>query len=394
MRLAIGLMSGTSGDGISGALCSFTNRRFEIIGYRTSAYPPAIAQALQRGPSLPAAEVSRLNMVLGRLFAACALKLLQQARLPASAVAAIGSHGHTLYHGPADKPRNTLQIGEPSVIAERTGIPVVADFRMRDLAAGGEGAPLMPFFDQYFFGGNVRALQNIGGIANVTVTGPSGVLAAFDNGPGNCLIDWATRRVTGNRLPYDRDGAIAARGFIDMKAIRNMASHPYFQKRPPKSTGRELFNPAFLPRELAQDRSENLVATLTYFTAHTLRESFARFVPVRPEEIIVSGGGARNGTLMHHLRLLFYPTPVQSIEDRGIPAQAKEPIAFAFFALQAIENKINHCPEATGASSPRILGKILPAHSPGMAASRKVPGERISKQRPVPFLTASGRASD
>lgn len=363
-KLALGLMSGTSGDGVSIAAATFRNRSFKLHRYETFAYPLSLSKKIIEGPYLRAGEISKLNIVLGEFFAKTILKFLKKSRLSRDQISVIGSHGQTIYHGPSDEPMNTLQIGEPSMIAERTGIPVVADFRMRDIAAGGEGAPLIPFFDEYFFGvARVRALQNIGGIANVTVVGPSKTPLAFDTGPGNCLIDWAVQKITRGRLRFDRSGKIAHRSAIDMKAVSEMADHPYFKKKPPKSTGRELFNENFIPKRLRKENSENLVATLTYFTAHSIRESYRKFIPDPLSEIIISGGGALNHTLMSHLRTLFHPVPVRSIEDWGIPVQAKEPVAFAFFALRAIEGKINHHPDGTGAKHSTILGKIIPVHA-------------------------------
>lgn len=359
-KLALGIMSGTSGDGISLALAAFKERHIDILRYETYPYPKAFSKKILRLNSLK--EISKFNFELGHLFAKAVTDFLRKARVPASRVAVIGSHGHTVYHGPRDTPRHTLQLGEPSVIAEATGIPVVADFRCRDIAAGGQGAPLIPFFDYYFFGnGPVRALQNIGGMANVTLAGKNTRPLAFDNGPGNALIDWAVQRHTRGKQSFDKDGHLAGQGVIDLKAVRALASHPYFSQKPPKSTGRELFNESFLPDSVKRMNSLHLIATLTYFTAYSIHESYRRFLPVQPAEIIVSGGGALNQTLMGHLSGLFHPTSVRSIQDFGFHPQEKEPVAFAFFALRAMEGKINHLPQTTGARQPRVLGKIIPA---------------------------------
>ncbi len=252
------------------------------------------------------------------------------------------------------------------------------------MAAGGEGAPLIPFFDHYFFGnGSVTALQNIGGIANVTVVGKNIRPIAFDNGPGNCLIDWAVQKVTKGKILFDRNGAMARRGKINGKVVEQMASHPYFRKRPPKSTGRELFNEKFIPKILWKDNPKNAIATLTYFTAYSIYDSYQKFIlPKVPGagsrvpgnfKIIASGGGVLNKTLMAHLKNFFsgkgdryevrcvpvpFSTIVHSIEEFGIPAQAKEPLAFAFFALRALEGKTNHLPAVTGARKECVLGKI------------------------------------
>ena len=362
--VAMGLMSGTSCDGISAALAQFHGRTIHVIAQRTNPYSRTLTHLLRRGPCLRAAELSALNMALGERFAQAALRLLRAARVPARRVTVIGSHGHTIYHGPDDPIRSTLQLGEPAVIAQRTGLPVVADFRMRDLAAGGEGAPLVPYFDAAFFGGGpVRALQNLGGIANVTVVGRTIRPLAFDTGPGNCLIDLAAQRASRGRLRYDRHGHLALRGRIDHHAIAQLWRHPYFRRAPPKSTGRELFNEEWLRQVFGRRLTtapRDVLATVTYFTAYSIAQSYRRFVPHRLREIVVSGGGVRNGTLMTHLARLLAPVPVRTIERYGIPAQAKEPVAFAFLALRAIQGRANHLPQTTGARSACILGSITP----------------------------------
>jgi len=379
MLLAIGLMSGTSGDGISAALAAFHGRHVRVLAERTTPYPEPVARLLRHGPSLSARELSSLNVLLGELFANATLSLLRVARIPPRDVDVIGSHGHTIYHGPADAIPSTLQIGEPSVIAERTGIPVVADFRPRDLAAGGVGAPLVPYFDQAFFGhGLPRALQNIGGIANVSLVGRHVKPIAFDTGPGNCLMDLTVQRMTRGRLRYDAGGRLACHGRIDQRLAARLWRHPYFRKTPPKSTGRELFNEQWL-RELFGSRwttaPRDALATLTYFTAYSIAESYRRFLPVRPREVIVSGGGVRNAALMRHLAQLLSPIPVRSIERYGIPAQAKEPVAFAYLALRAVQGSVNHLPKTTGAQGARVLGALnwgQPLISPASARRKLV----------------------
>ncbi len=243
---------------------------------------------------------------------------------------------------------------------------MVADFRPRDIAAGGEGAPLVPYFDQAFFGrGPARALQNIGGIANVTVVGRRLNPLAFDTGPGNCLMDLMAARISRGRLRYDPSGRLARRGRIDQAAAARCLRHPYFRRRPPKSTGRELFNGAWL-REMFGRRVAaqpvDVLATVTYVTARSIADSYHRFIPHRLREVIVSGGGLYNHTLMAHLRTSLAPIPVRSIEAYGIPAQAKEPVAFAYLALRALRGRINHLPGTTGARHARVLGSLTWAH--------------------------------
>ncbi|MBI4342761.1 MAG: anhydro-N-acetylmuramic acid kinase [Candidatus Omnitrophica bacterium] len=362
MPLALGLMSGTSCDGISAALVRFHGRSFRVLAERTSPYPPSLRRLLRHGPALPARALSRLHVELGERLARAAKRLLASSRFSPEHVAVIGSHGHTIYHGPRDATPSTLQIGSADVIAQRTGIAVVSDFRARDLAAGGEGAPLVPYFDKAFFGhGPARALQNIGGIANVTAVGRGVPTIAFDTGPGICLIDLVAQQMSRGKLRYDRGGRLAARGRIDPRAVRRLWAHPYFHRPPPKSTGRDLFNERLLRHVFGARLSRaplDVLATVTFFTAYSVAESYRRFLPTRIREVIVSGGGVRNATLMRHLAEQLAPTPVHSIERYGLGAQAKEPVAFAYLALRALHGQINHLPETTGAREACVLGTL------------------------------------
>jgi anhydro-N-acetylmuramic acid kinase len=259
-----------------------------------------------------------------------------------------------------------MQLGEPAVIAQRTGIAVVADFRMRDMATGGEGAPLVPAFDAHMFGrGPARALQNIGGIANVTFVGRGITPLAFDTGPGNCLIDAAMRRLSQGRLHFDAGGRRAAAGRADQQAVRRLWALPYFRRPPPKSTGPELFSPSLIDEILGRSwprRPDDALATLTYFTAFSIAESYRRFLPRMPREVIVSGGSAQNRTLLAWLRELLAPIPVLSSDEYGLPVQAKEPVAFAWLAWRAWQGRTNHLPSTTGAREPVVLGTVVPAH--------------------------------
>lgn len=364
MPLALGLMSGTSCDGVSAALVRFHGKRFRVLAQRTTPYPAALADTLRQGPALPARTLSTLHTELGERFAAAAKRVLASARVSPRQVAVVGSHGHTIYHGPKDPVPSTLQIGSSVIIAQRLGLPVVADFRARDLAAGGEGAPLVPYFDKAFFGdGPMRALQNIGGIANVTVVGRGLATLAFDTGPGNCLIDSLAAHATRQHLQYDAGGRLACRGRIDHGAVARLWRLPYFRRRPPKSTGRELFSEQLLRTFFGSALVRapfDVLATVTYFTAYSIAESYRRFIPYRIREVIVSGGGVRNATLMRHLADLLAPVPVRSIERFGLSAQAKEPVAFAYLALRALRGQTNHLPETTGARTACVLGTITP----------------------------------
>ena len=398
--LALGLMSGTSGDGVSAALAQFSDGEFKVLGYSAYPYKSELSSKIRNPSKLTLAEISALNFEIGEVFASAALRLLRKLRISPQRVAVIGSHGQTIFHAPQGQPSSTLQVGESSVIAERTGIAVVSDFRTRDIAAGGQGAPLIPFFDHRFFGdGPARSLLNIGGIANTTVVGRSVQNPiAFDTGPGNCLMDWAAFHVSRGAKLFDSNGSLAAKGTIDLNAVSQMAEHPYFLKNPPKSTGREIFNGNFIPKKLLKAKPETLLATLTYFTAFAIFEAHERliFPAISVQELIVSGGGVFNRTLMDHLRALFSPVKVRSISEFGrspitswdatlptevisftargsvgesgrphrnsvgLHPQAKEPLAFAFFAWQALAGKSNHLPQGTGARGERILGKITP----------------------------------
>jgi anhydro-N-acetylmuramic acid kinase len=257
----------------------------------------------------------------------------------------------------------TLQIGEAAVIAERTGVPVVSDFRVRDVAAGGEGAPLVPLVDHLLFrkAGARRALQNIGGIANVTLVGNTrDALIAFDNAPGNMALDAVARAASGGAEPFDRDGARAARGQIDAALLAELHQHPYLKQPVPKTTGRELFGKDFYYPLLGRygGRLDDLLATLTRFTAEAIARSYRELLPALPDEVYVSGGGALNVTLMRHLAELLAPATVDSTAAVGMDPKAKEAIAFAMLANETLFGHPGNVPAATGAVGPRVLGKL------------------------------------
>jgi anhydro-N-acetylmuramic acid kinase len=256
-----------------------------------------------------------------------------------------------------------LQIGEAAVIAERTGRPVLSDFRVRDVAAGGEGAPLVPLVDHLLFraAGRRRALQNIGGIANVTLVGERlGDLVAFDNAPGNMPLDSVARAASGSEEPYDVDGQRAARGRVDEALLAELHGHPYLAQPPPKSTGREVFGKPFVYPLLARfnERKDDLLATLTRWVAEAIARSYREAFPAMPDEVYVSGGGALNPTLMGHLRALLAPIPVDSTAALGVDPEAKEAIAFAVLANETLFGHPGNIPAVTGAAGPRVLGKL------------------------------------
>ena len=358
--LAVGLMSGTSMDGVTAVLVRFSGRRARVLRLRTYPFAPALRARVLGAARLTTPELSRLNFELGEAFARAAAAISRGAK-----PSVVGSHGQTVWHGPAASPANTLQLGEPAVIAERVALPVVADFRPRDVAAGGQGAPLVPAFDEFLFSrGPVRALQNIGGIGNVSIVGGGRLWTAFDTGPGNGLLDLACRLATAGRLSMDEDGRLAARGTPDLRALDRMLRDPYFSRRPPKSLDKDDFGEAFLRRHLGRPtraRLPGVLATLTMLTARSIAQSYARFSPKRVEQVAVSGGGALNPTLMRELAALMAPVPVVKTDVLGLPAMAKEAACFAWLAARALEGKTNNCPQATGARGRRVLGKLVPA---------------------------------
>ena len=369
-RYLVGLMSGTSIDGIDVALIKVPEgnpQEFSLVEFSSIPYSQAERERILRlcDPStstLP--EICQMNFYLGELFAQATLEVLQKAKVAQSQVYCIGSHGQTIYHIPG---QSTLQIGEPSIIARRTGITTVADFRPADMAAGGQGAPLVPYLDQLFFDSDsiTSAVQNIGGIGNVTIVGGSTEKIpwiAFDTGPGNMIMDYMAERATEGRLTYDRDGLLASQGTVCESIVQKLLSHPYFSLEPPKSTGRELFGKEYSKHLLEEYELEPLdwVATATAFTAASIAQQYERFVCpyVNLERIIVGGGGGQNPTLLKMLKERS-GLPVHLHEDFGISTDAKEAIAFALLALRTMQRQPSNVPRATGALAPAILGKVV-----------------------------------
>ncbi len=363
-KLALGLMSGTSADGLSLALVEFSGSKPRVRAYATRAYSKKLRERILEARNLRAPEIARLDFELGRFYAKEAVRFLKGRSVSPKRLSAVGTHGQTVAHATGWRYDYTLQIGEPSYLAEALGVPVVSDFRPRDIAAGGLGAPIVPFFDEVVYGkGPARILQNIGGIANCSFVGKGVPTIGFDTGPGNCLIDLAVRRMSDGALAFDRGGRIARSGKVDGAFVQTLlARDRFFRKRPPKSLDRTSFSEAFLAQNFRRGTmaDADVVATVTSFTAATIANAVKRFlIPVAsPKEMIVSGGGALNDTLMWLLRTALYPLQVRSIAETGIPVMAKEPAAIALMALRAVERKTNHCPRATGAAGPRILGKI------------------------------------
>ncbi len=379
----IGLISGTSTDGVDAALVEITGRglssRLALIRFATYPYPHSLRTRLFRlAHGGRVEDLCRLNSLVGELFARAALRIAKKASVPINDIDLIGSHGQTICHLPVARMMggfritSTLQIGEPSIIAERTGITTVADFRQRDMAAGGEGAPLTPYLHYLLFHhpGRARLVVNIGGISNVTYLPPTAGLEkilAFDAGPGNMLIDGIVQDQTRGRMVMDRDGRIARGGQIQPALMKVLMGHRFLGRRPPKTTGREAFGLEQVRRVMGQARRlglnrPDLLATVTAFTARAIAEAYHRFIlPLgKVEEVIIGGGGTRNGTLMRYLAEAFSPIPVASFERFGMDSRALEAMAFALFAYGTVLGEPTNVPAATGARRAVILGKIVP----------------------------------
>jgi len=368
-RRIIGLLSGTSADGTDAALCELegAGETTRLVGctFVTTPFERPLRERIFRLAQADASELTDLDVVLGEAFAEAALEVCVAAGVPIGEVDLIGSHGQTAVHHPRSAGRlgATLQIGEAAVIAERTGCPVVSDFRVRDVAAGGEGAPLVPLVDHLLFRkpGVRRALQNIGGIANVTLVGDSlADLVAFDNAPGNMPLDAVARAASGGAEAFDAGGRRAARGTIDAALLAELHTHPYLAQKLPKSTGRETFGKDFVYPLLSRygDRLDDLLATLTRFVAEAIARSYKEALPSPPDEVYVSGGGALNPTLMGHLTSLLAPVPVSTSASLGVDPEAKEAIAFAVLANETLFGHPGNVPSVTGARGPRVLGKL------------------------------------
>ena len=372
-RLVIGLMSGTSVDGIDAALVRIRGGgpgvELRLEHFATYPFEPETREAifrLFRPETATVVDVCRMNFSLGEIFARAALQVMAEAGVTPEQVDLIGSHGQTVWHEPVPvaaggvTSRSTLQVGEPSVIAERTGVVTVGDFRVRDIAAGGQGAPLVPYLDYCVLRHERlnRATQNIGGIGNVTYL-PAGcdlqAIRAFDTGPGNMIIDALCARYFG--VPYDAEGRIAASGRVQPDLLAELLAHPYFTQQPPKTTGRELFGVQFAQTLVGRAEPADLVATATAFTAHSIADSYRRFLgPV--DEVVVGGGGARNPVLMRMLAEAAGPaTRVMTHEAVGISSDAKEAIAFALLANDCILGLPTNVPGATGGRL-AAMGKV------------------------------------
>jgi anhydro-N-acetylmuramic acid kinase len=378
----VGLMSGTSADGIDAVVAEIAGSgrglRARVAAHTHRAFPDALRrQILRVCLHGTVAEICELNFVLGEHFARATLAAIRKAGLRPADIAGIGSHGQTIHHLPNAATPATLQIGEAAIIAERTGITTVADFRVREMAAGGQGAPLVPYADWTLFTDRARPriVQNIGGIGNLTFLPPRAALEevlAFDTGPGNMVMDAAVAALSSGKQSYDHDGRWAAQGKVSDKLLREMMRHPFLRRRPPKTTGREEFGEMFLQPALAaarrlQLKAEDIIATLTAFTAASIADAYRRFVFPRLKateraklQIILGGGGARNRTLREMLRQQVGGGELLTHEDFGIANAAKEALAFAILAHETLLGRPSNVPSATGARRPVVLGKITP----------------------------------
>ncbi len=378
-------MSGTSSDGVDAVLVDVRRRRDQLqvkcLAFNLYPYSKSIQKRLidlASGRPLSVAVLCHLNAYIGECFADAAIELARETGVALSNIGLIGSHGQTVHHLPVPKKegkwhvRSALQIGEPSVIAERTGIPTIADFRPSDMAAGGEGAPLTPYLHFLLFGGRRKSLAivNIGGISNVTYLKAGGEMdetLAFDMGPGNMLIDGLISLLTKNRLRIDRDGRWAGKGKVHQAVLGELMRHPFIKRYPPKSTGREVFGPSFVERILKIGKRRrvsptDLIATVTAFTVSAIADNIRRFILKKGplHEVIVGGGGTYNPVIMDGLKETLSPIPVKTFDEVGHESRAIEAMTFAVLAYQTWHRQPANIPSVTGASHPVLLGKIIP----------------------------------
>src|SRR3989337_1720397 len=376
-RLVVGLMSGTSMDGVDAALVRINGNelktKIELIKFICFPYESSLLQTLENVISNGSTrQISELNFLVGEAFAKAALAVIKEARLSTSDIDLIGSHGQTIYHNPPSSKKGipaTTQIGELDVIAERTGITTIGDFRTRDVAAGGEGAPLVPYVDYLLFhkSGKVSIVQNVGGIANATVvTERIEDVIAFDTGPGNMLMDNIVSLTTNGEKRFDQDGRLASQGSVNKVLLEKLLSHPFFAKSPPKSTGAELIGKEKASELYALVKEKrislnDLIATLLELTLESIAISYERFIFPKwnVSEVILSGGGARNPLFVKKLKKKIDHVKFSTSDDYGIPVEAKEAIAFAVLANELISGNCANLPSATGAERRVPLGKIV-----------------------------------
>jgi len=362
-QLYLGLISGTSVDGVDAALTDFSDGRCRVLAARTMAYPNALdrrVRALIETGHADLAELGAVDVALGRFFADCALALIREAARRPEEIRAIGHHGQTVFHKPTEPEPFTMQIGDPNSIAALTGITTVADFRRLDMAFGGQGAPMVPAFHEWLFRhpSETRVILNIGGISNVTVLAPDAATLGFDTGPGNTLLDLWISRCQG--VPYDVGGALAAAGQVDPHLLDALLNEPYFERPAPKSTGRELFNAAWLDGRLANRGAtlspSDVQATLAELTAASIANGLDLTGTV-PDRIVVCGGGVYNEDLLGRLRSRLN-CPVESSAEHGLAPDWVEACAFAWLAAARLNGCPGNLPSVTGARQAVTLGGV------------------------------------
>ena len=375
-RLVVGLMSGTSADGIDAVLTRITgsglSTKVEQLGFHFLPFDAATRKAILDicgGSCGGTRDICLLGTHLGRLYAQAVRELLKVTEI--EKIDLIGSHGQTVYHIPEETEylntplRGTMQIGDPSYLAEEFGCPVVSDFRIRDMAAGGLGAPLVPYTEFLLYRSETEdvALQNIGGIGNVTLLSAGCSLSdvtAFDTGPGNMVMDALAAKITDGRMRYDDGGKLAASGKVIPELLEWMLDDPYLRRCPPKTTGREYYGADYVEKLLSFGTYPmvDILTTATVFTAQSIALSLHRFAPRMPSRLVVGGGGSRNPTLLHFLREALPEVSVQTQEDLGLDSDAKEAVAFAILANDALFGICNNAPSATGAKHGVVMGRI------------------------------------
>lgn len=374
MKYVIGLNSGTSYDGVDVALVKFKGRNLKpfFVSGNVYPYPRKVKEMLREYISgnkknRGVHDLLILNFLVGEIFADAALNIIKKNKLHTKDILLIGSHGQTIFHHPwfhkisGHNVRGTLQIGESSIIAGRTGINTISNFRERDIAAGGEGAPLMPYLDWIMFNESkdIKAILNIGGISNITIVGKNTELIAFDIGPGNALIDLISKKYFDKDI--DKKGKIASRGNIYFNLVDRALKDSYFKQKPPKSTGKEYFNQEFIDDYFKKiKRKEDKLATITYLSAKVIEKALYDFVLQKHKvnEIIISGGGIKNKTLMKHLRKLLPHIKIVSSDKYKLPYKFKEAILFALLGYTCLLRNPNNIPSCTGAKKKVILGKM------------------------------------
>jgi anhydro-N-acetylmuramic acid kinase len=384
-RRIIGLISGTSADGVSAVAAEITgygtDTGIETLAFETYPYSPDLREDvfdLFNPETSTVDRICSMNFVLGEAFSEAALRLMGDHGLSPRGFDLVGSHGQTIYHMPRQeelhgyRSRSTLQIGEPSVIAERTGIPTVADFRKADITAGGEGAPLTPYLDYILHRSSTesRILQNIGGIANLTYLPTEATtddVVAFDTGPGNMIIDALVKLYTDGEKSFDRDGEIASKGKVDEGLLEELLAHPYYERRPPKTTGREKFGEQYASEVARRGKErglgfEDIVATATALTAESIIRAYERLLPAEAiiDEVYLSGGGAENDYMVEYLSSRLDPIPVAENDLLGVPAAQKEAVLMAVLANEFAMGNPANIPRATGAERVVVLGALYP----------------------------------